>query len=322
LTATGRHVLAGTWHALESAVPAPLASIALEPFSRVGVRVARDVEGSRHLLVPTALQARPWSQLDSPLRDAVSLLVFGGRSAKYLDIRCADSNLFDVFDELIIDVLETVDESSDPGAVVESSLERWRAMFRAVASSGFGRERRFGLFAELLVLEASTAKLGIKAIECWTGPSNRPHDFEFPGGCIEVKALGSLSRSVTFHGLRQLEPDRDLPLRILVYSLVESPEGRTIRDLVETIELTTGTGSLGPGLRTLGYTTTSPDDRLAVVDAFVVTVGPDVPALTTTTVSVAARDGIGRVDYDVTTGRLRDLADDLTPSAAIAEAAT
>lgn len=317
-----RSVLAGSWHALATATVEPMASLPLEPYVELGVRIALDSEGLRHLLVPTSRSPREWTEIASPLRDCIRSLNFAGQTANYLDVRCGDPQLFDVFDELILDVLDAASGSSDIGSTIDDALERWRAMFRAVAGVRFGRERRFGLFAELVVLEACASRLGSAAVLAWKGPSGSAHDFELPNGCIEVKGAGTASNSVTIHGFKQLDEDRDVPLRLLVYTLTESTEGRTIGELVSSIESKVGNGALSTLLASLGYTTSMLDDRLIVVDSFAVTVDDRVPALSSRTVPEQARGRINRVEYDLPIAQLSSIKDSIPTAAAITAAAT
>ncbi|MDN4614576.1 PD-(D/E)XK motif protein [Leifsonia sp. F6_8S_P_1B] len=311
-----RGLLAGSWEALASSRSAEMASLPLEALHEIGVRIAIDSDRSRHLLVPTGIPTRPWNQIDSPLRESVRSLAFAGAHGKrYLDVRCSNATLFDLFDELIIGVLGRARSAGDVGAAVDSSLSEWRAMFRAAALVGFGRNQRFGLFAELLTLQASAESLGASAAKYWTGPSGLSHDFELPGGCIEVKGASTSSNSVTIHGLEQLAAHDERPLALLVYRLGESEEGSTIRQLISDIESRCGSGALDNALAAVGFTKTTPDERLVVVDAFVVEVDDRIPRLE------AAVGGITRAEYDVSIDALRAIMKPSAPSAAIAKAA-
>lgn len=314
-------VLAGNWHVLGTTPTERMASLLIEPAEQ-RVRVALDAEGVRHLLVPTALPARPWSQVDSPLKDSVRNLVFAGSASYFLDVRCNDPRLFDVFDELIVDVLESDHSSSDLGAAVDAALRRWRAMFRALALSGFGRQQRFGLFAELLVLESCINLVGANALASWIGPSGSSHDFELPKGCLEVKAIGSASPVVTIHGFGQLSIDRGRPLHLLVYTLDEAADGRTLKELISSIENVTGEGSLAGHLAMVGYTSVSHDERLAVVDSIAVQVNENLPALSDETVADKHRQQITSVQYDLPLAVLLSLRRAEPTNSIIAEAAS
>ncbi|NMF28497.1 PD-(D/E)XK motif protein [Cellulosimicrobium aquatile] len=314
-----RSALAGSWHVLSTSEPTSLAALRLDSHGDLDARVAVDNEGARHLLVPTSLASRPWSQVDSPLKDAVRDLVFGPSSANYLDVRCTDPALFDVFDELVLDVLDAAADATDVGEAVDAALARWRALFRAVSGTGIGRERRFGLFAELLVLEAAVATSGPNAVRCWTGPSQQSHDFEMPNACIEVKAAGSSSQAITVHGFGQLEEHDGRPLHLLVYTLVESPDGRTLEQVITSIESVVGNGALREHLSRLGYVPPS-SERLAVDRAFVVTVDARVPVLSDRTVDALPRSAVRRVEYDLSLCALERVKSDISTSAVIAAA--
>lgn len=316
-----RQLLAGSWHAFGDSPTASMSSLLLERYHNLGARIAIDRDRNRHLLVPTGLEVRAWTEIASPVRDCVRSLSFGDSMRPYLDVRCDESQLFDVFDELIIDVLDAVVDVTDPGASVDVALARWRAMFRAISGSKFGRARRFGLFAELLVLEQAIINLGSEAVECWTGPSGGSHDFEFPRGCLEVKAAGADSANITIHGFAQLDQDRDVPLDLMIFVLAESAEGRTIGEVVSAIEATLGSGALQVHLAMLGYGTSTLDDRLSVIDSFSVRIDASIPALSSRTVAAGVRDRIRRVDYDLQVADLSLLKDSRSTAAVVSGAA-
>lgn len=317
----GQQLLAGSWHAFGNSPPAGMSSLLLKRYDDLGARIAVDPDRNRHLLVPTGLAHRGWTEIASPVRDCVRTLTFGKSTRTYLDVSCDASQLFDVFDELIVDVLDAASGAPDPGESVDVALARWRAMFRAIAGSKFGRARRFGLFAELLVLEQALSNSGPDALNCWTGPSGGSHDFEFPWACIEVKAAGVESASITIHGFAQMDQHRDVPLDLMVYILAESSGGRTIGELVSAIEAELGRGALQVHLARLGYGISTLDDRLSVVDSFAVRIDESIPALSSRTVSVEVRDQIRRVDYDLSVADLGLLRDARSTAAVVSGAA-
>lgn len=312
--------LRGDWQVLESIATAGLASLPLADFEAEGARIASDESGARHLLVRTSLPSRSWSQIDSPMKDAVHTLTFGGVRENYLDVRCASTALFEVFDALIADVLEASRGAADPGRAVDVSLSQWRAMFRAVSSGAFGKDRRYGLFAELKVMESCVDQIGDAAVGMWTGPLGRPHDFELPAGCLEVKAVGATSTDVTIHGFGQLLPDGD-PLDLIVLTIGESATGQTIAELIASIESRVGVGGLSAALARTGYEGSAPDERLVVMDSFAVRVDERVPALTVRTVDSETLSRLTHVEYDVPLALLAQLAAPEPTSAVIARAA-
>lgn len=317
----GRQLLAGSWHAFGESPQVSMSSLLLERYDNLGARIAVDPDRNRHLLVPTGLARRAWAEIASPVRDCVRTLTFGDSTRAYLDVRCDESQLFDVFDELIVDVLDAALDAPDPGESVDATLARWRAMFRAISGINFGRARRFGLFAELLVLEQALQNSGPGALKSWTGPSSGSHDFEFPQACVEVKAAGIESGTITIHGFAQLDEHRDVPLDLVVYILAESVGGRTIGELVSAIEAELGSGALQVHLAKLGYSTSALDDRLSVIDSFAVRIDGSVPALSSRTVPVGVRDQIRRVDYDLSIADLSLLRDARSTAVVVSGAA-
>jgi hypothetical protein len=314
-----RTILRGDWQVLESSTVSNLASLPITGLEPEGARIALDEADARHLLIRTALPTRSWSEIDSPLKDAVHALTFGGVRHNYLDVRCADRRLFDVFDELILNVLEMSRGALDPGAAIDESLSQWRAMFRAMTTITFGKERRYGLFAELIVLEACVQQAGARALDMWTGPLGNPHDFELPSGCVEVKAVGATSNDVTIHGFRQLQVDRKV-LQLLVYKVAESSQGRKLTEIIASIESRVGAGALTAALERTGYAASAPDERLIVADSFAVLVDERLPALTGRTVDSLSFNGISRVEYDIPLSVLAQVAEATPTSAVIGKA--
>jgi hypothetical protein len=315
-----RSILEGSWHALETTSVEHIASLPIAAFAATGARQAIDADGFRHLLVPAGSAVRGWTEIASPLRDCVRSLTFDTHTGTFVDVRCSDATLYDLFDELILDVLNEATGSGDAGEKVESLLERWRSMFRAISSAGFGRKQRFGLFAELVVLEMCVDAMGSAAVQAWTGPSKHAHDFELPAACIEVKAVGVASRSVTIHSFAQLEEDRSLPLFLIVYTLAESEAGRTIGEILSSIESKVGKGSLATLLAKVGYTTSALDDRLSVVGSFAVEVDDRMPALSRRTVTEVPRSSVTRVEYDLDLDQVASLKDHRSTSSIVSKA--
>ncbi|MDR7191010.1 hypothetical protein J2Y46_003868 [Microbacterium sp. BE35] len=312
-----RAMLRGDWQVLESSEVDNFASLPIRGLEAEGARLALDENGARHLLVRTGIPAREWSEADSPLKDAVRTLTFGGVRESFLDVRCATPRLFDVFDELVLDVLEASAGTADPGAAIDRSLGQWRAMFRAMSVGAFGKNRRYGLFAELTVLSACVEHIGASAIQMWTGPLGRPHDFELPNGCLEVKAVASTSTDVTIHGFGQLAIDR-ATLDLLVFSVAESADGSTLAEMIRSIETRVGAGALTAALARIGYATPGPDERLVITDSFAIRVTGQLPALTVETVDASALTGISHVEYAIPLALLTEHADARPVAALIA----
>jgi hypothetical protein len=121
-------------------------------------------------------------------------------------------------------------------------------------------------------------------LDVWTGPSRRPHDFELPRRCIEVKAIGEAGDSVVVHGLDQLDRHDGRPLDLVVMTVVADPDGTTLTDLVEQVRSTTTSPTAFKELLGMSGWSTSTShadtEPLAVSEVVGVRVDDVVPRLT------------------------------------------
>lgn len=196
-------------------------------------RVALDRAGTRHLLVPagddevSSVDPRP-AVLGMVLRK----LHFGSEPTLYVDVSCAESDLYPEFDEIVSDVLEAVSGAARPALAAVSAVTRWRRLFRSKLLRGLSRQAKMGLFAELTMLSSLIEADPGFPVEAWRGPLNEPHDFEASTRCVEVKGLSAVSDTIVVHGLEQLNTHGDRPLDLVLLRVVEDPHGHSVSDLV------------------------------------------------------------------------------------------
>ncbi|GLY31597.1 PD-(D/E)XK motif protein [Kineosporia sp. NBRC 101731] len=218
------------------------------------VRVAVDREGVRHLLVPAAGEGLVSDNRPSVLQLRVQDLQFGGDFHTYVDLSCADAELHKEFDEVVKDVLDAVEEAEHPGAETLRTVARWRRLFRSRLVRGLSLQAKIGLFAELSVLSALLDRAPSLSIDCWTGPLRKPHDFEMPVRCLEVKGLGLERDGFTVHGLEQLDTHEDRPLDLVVVTVVPDPEGTSLEELIQQLrERVSGRGEFRRRLVASGW---------------------------------------------------------------------
>jgi len=301
MTSVSLAALRGGWAVLSPPSRDEYSSFPLDALSGTDTRLAVDRNGGRHLLVEYLGEPSPASAANSPLVERVWSLTFGGRNSTYLDIGCLNSGLWGVFDDLIVDVLANARSAPAPGASVKDALEDWRALFRTGLIRGMSRERRFGLFGELLVLQQSVALTSAEELESWVGPTGAPHDFEFRSRCVEVKAVGVSSVSTRIHGLEQLEAHDPKPLDLVVLAVVESEEGQTIASVLEQL-LHSGVDAsiLRSRLSQTGWINDSAfDGPLAVSHVLHVPVGDATPRITTRMLLGGVPKGVAGIGYDI-----------------------
>lgn len=276
-----------------------------------------DGRGDHHLLLPVDdNHAVVEDGRSAHVRVETRPLVVEGRRRRFVDVVCHRPDLFDVFDEMVVALLQGVDETpSGVGEVVEHVLQQWRELLRPSAGVLGERELR-GLIGELLVLEllADAGLVGVVE-RVWTGPDRAAHDFTLGRRRrVEVKTVGVRGSTVTIHGLDQLHPSRDRDLVLALVRLEAAADGRSLPDVVETLQTSVGdrTG-LRRQLAKAGYAETDADRyrgrRYLQSNLYAWTVGADFPRLDVDSFKTAVPDEVVGVEYEL------DLAG-LTPYAA------
>ena len=163
--------------------------------------------------------------------------------ARALVVELADRLFEPVFDPLVNDIsAAAAREPSAEGAAVAllTRLEFWRSLLRDMEAQGMTRTRRQGLVGELHCLQHLLLGLGkvpaVDAAAGWTGPLAANHDFQFPGGAIEVKAtVAKKPTSLVITNERELDSTGAGNLLLVAVELDERQggTGTSLRDLVQ-----------------------------------------------------------------------------------------
>jgi len=266
-------------------------------------RLALGPDGARHLLIPAGAEHLAPAERAGTLVTTVRPLTFGGSTASYLDIACGDAGVFEPFDEVVEDVLETVSGSTRPAEDALAAIARWRNLFRSRLVRGLGPQELRGLFAELVVLEALLTHAPSTPVSVWTGPLRQAHDFELPARCLEVKALGATSATVVIHGLSQLAAHDDRPLDLVLVHVVEDADGVSITDLVDRITAVASEPAMQALLDATGWTTPptgAAEDTFVVAEVLRVPVGQATPRLVEALLAQGSiMDGVVNVTYEI-----------------------
>lgn len=159
---------------------------------------------------------------------------FDGTTALYLDIQCVRSDLFDLFDDLLVDIIDCMAERSGSDTALEV-IDRWRSLLATKGRQSLTQSAQRGLFAELHVLRLVCTP-GPIDLSVWKGPLGEPHDIVAHSFAIEVKSVGSQGRSVEIHGPTQLLPP-GRPLALVLVELEEGEAGETVAELAEEVLL-------------------------------------------------------------------------------------
>lgn len=236
MTETGSDVLDRAWSVLSAPQGRELASFPLDiSFGGIACRVARDSSRVRHLLVPCVDESPSIDFRPAILSSTVRPLVFGGQGANYLDVSCDEASLHPEFNDLITDVIEAIDNSSQPATDATRVIARWRRLFGSRLVRGLSPEAKRGLFAELSVFSALLDIDPHFSAESWRGPLREPHDFETPARCIEVKALGESADKFVVHGWEQLAQHHGRVLDLALVTVVQDAQGTALADLVSAV---------------------------------------------------------------------------------------
>ncbi|MFF1869271.1 PD-(D/E)XK motif protein [Kitasatospora herbaricolor] len=200
------------------------------------VRVGRDADGRRHLLVPISLGQR----LDDDLRSAgvhltTRVLLVDDLPIRFADLVCRREHLNGVFSGLAADMCARVAvQPADVPFRIAQTLNSWRLLLGGQAER-WTVPRLAGVFAELLVLERML-EIEPASVRAWQGPIGAAQDFRSTRHAIEVKATVSTSgRVVGIHGAEQLErpPNGCLDLAWFRLAVSSASEARSVLDVVE-----------------------------------------------------------------------------------------
>ncbi len=192
------------------------------------LRVAVDQVGNRHLLVPVHSSDR---RVPEDVVGAVLVgrrpIAFDSTTAYFLDVQCVRADLFDLFDDLVLKVIEVVNGGGGADAAIEViNRERILLATRAREKLSFSKQR--GLLAELYILGLTSGSNPID-VSTWRGPLKAPHDIVTGTYALEVKSVGGGSRNIEIHGAEQLaEPGK--PLALVIVELSEDATGQSIAE--------------------------------------------------------------------------------------------
>ena len=205
----------------------PVLSSLLDSVSNGNVRLGVDRAGTRHLFVAVESgDRRVPDDVVGALLVKRRTFTFDGAAALFLDIQCIRSDLFDLFDDLLIDILDAMAERAGSDTALEV-IDRWRSLLATKGRQALTQSAQRGLIAELHVLRLLWAPPSLIDVSVWRGPLGEPHDILAPTFAIEVKSVSSRGRSVEIHGPMQLAPP-GRPLALVILELEEDEAGETV----------------------------------------------------------------------------------------------
>lgn len=194
------------------------------------VLAGRNPEGRLVLLVPATARAAGERLVTRGLVARVGALLREDVHEDWLQITCREEHLDGTFALLADDVLvalDAADPGQDPVDVALATVQRWQKLLEALGKQRMSDAQAAGLLAELKVLEALVARIGVdRALRAWTGHDRARLDFRFAAAGVEVKATTQRERfKVEIHGLLQLDPVEVGALHLWAEQMEQVPEG-------------------------------------------------------------------------------------------------
>ncbi|MFE6406557.1 PD-(D/E)XK motif protein [Streptomyces sp. NPDC057837] len=234
-----RELLEGLWDRLDRQASMEAERVMITTALEVGtahgaLRLGRDADGLRHLLVPIG----PDDRVDDDLRSVGVHLTTRTLSSddelpvRYADIACRRRDLAGTFAGLVADLTGLIAVTPDraPSLIVRT-LHAWRLL---LGSNRWTIPRLAGLFAELVVLE-NLLVVNPHSVRAWLGPLGCPQDFRGTHHALEVKGtVAAEGRIVHIHGADELEAPENGTLALAWLRITEStaPGARSIPEIL------------------------------------------------------------------------------------------
>jgi hypothetical protein len=146
-----------------------------------------------------------------------------------------DGSRFDLFATICADVVAVAAAAGREEAYDQfiARLDAWRQFLRD-RREGLARAETIGLIGELTVLERLLAT-DPGCLASWQSPVDGLHDFQGSGHGLEVKTGLGPSSTVTISRLDQLDTTGLRRLNLLHVRLIETPDGRSLRDIIAAV---------------------------------------------------------------------------------------
>lgn len=202
----------------------------------------------------------------------------------FLRIQCAQEHLDDAFSSFLEEIRRGLAQGKrSPFDIVRTTVNSWRALL-SLAAVEHDPNKLAGLYGELVMLEKLLQLHGPRALETWKGPDSKPHDFRAERCALEVKtSFNRTTKTVTIHGLTQLDPPPGATLYMALLQVDESPDGDSVDDLLRRVRAAgVDAELLTTKLKDLGYVEGNSRNarmKFSVAAAHLWEVGEDAPGL-------------------------------------------
>lgn len=159
-----------------------------------------------------------------------------GKNKLFLELLCLVPELNQTFTDVVKNICERIEQGQGPLQSVKESIDEFRELLKQ-SKLRITDDEVLGLLGELLQLDFF-AKQSIDALDNWTGPDRKRHDFIFDGVCLEVKTSQRTGPPVIkIHGLEQLLAPENGKLLLSYFRVEAVPEGgMTIPSLIDNLK--------------------------------------------------------------------------------------
>lgn len=159
-----------------------------------------------------------------------------------LNLVLTDSHLKDIFNSLVIDILENILNESDIKIILRAYTNRlikWQSLFDKYNKDGLTNEEQRGLFGELFFLREflKNSPDFSKVINTWVGPQKELQDFQSGSWAVEVKTThGNNHQKIHINSERQLDTSNLENLFLYHLSLdVMQYSGETLNQIINSL---------------------------------------------------------------------------------------
>lgn len=158
------------------------------------------------LLLPVAIQdSFEVTQASQLISLRTRMLSHEGKNLRFLEVRCADERLTEVFARVVSDILRRIESGVSGVKAVDEALIEFRKLLNKKHFRAIDEMTVVGVIGELLTL-VEILTINSKSVCAWHGPDSDRHDFRAGSVAIEVKtSLGAEGSRIHVNGIRQLE---------------------------------------------------------------------------------------------------------------------
>lgn len=222
------------------------------------VRVGVNREGQYLLLLPCDSDLlRKTLPYTTGLELNVKSYTVKGKNKLFLELLCLVTELNQTFTDVVKNICERIEQGQGPLQSVKESIDEFRELLKQT-SLRITDDEVLGLLGELLQLELFE-KNNIDAVDNWTGPDKKRHDFIFDGVSVEVKTSQRTgSPVIKIHGLEQLLIPEGGDLLLSYFRVEAVPEGgMTIPALIDKLKSKISRAALNEKLKLYDYSDNS-----------------------------------------------------------------